>query len=133
MYLTLTFALSGLGIAALFAAKRVELRYGRTFLLIRMISRGDERVREWGHGLTALYAREKERAVFLFQKQLPLKARSHWNKLSALARKLGEEYLERIRDAKMLHGKRSGMSEFLGKLNEVEKGNGKIDEPWEER
>lgn len=131
MALTLTFALSGTAIVALIAAKLVGEKSGKSLIVTRLISRGDEKAREIGHLSAVLYEATKERLNFLVQKQIPYKTRSYWIKLSTISRESGEKYLQKIRDTKLMHSRSSGISEYFDKLREVEKGGGEIDEPFE--
>lgn len=126
MSLILTFALSGAAIVILVGAKRIEERHQRTFILLRLISRSDVRVRELSHRLTQIYSEKKEEALHFLNKQLPLKLKSHWLKASAAAKEAGEQYLQKIRDARIIKRKKEGISEFFKSIDEVEKGSGEI-------
>jgi len=89
-------------------------------------------VRELGHEIAHFYDLVKEKTILWTTKQLPLRAKSTWNKSTSLISELGNQYLEKIRDTKLLKSKKDGISEFFKNINEVKKGQGSIEEPWPE-
>lgn len=120
MSLAILFYLSGVIIALLLFAKKVEVERKRTFILLRAISRGDERVRELSHRSTHLYSEGKEKLIFFLTKQLPLKTKSILNRAGAQASVLSGIYMEKIRGIKRLRSTDQGISEFFRSLADKE-------------
>ncbi|MEX0932441.1 MAG: hypothetical protein WDZ61_00915 [Parcubacteria group bacterium] len=120
MALTITFFISGVAIALMLFTKRVEMEHKRTFILLRAISRGDERVRSWAHRSAHLYSEGKEKASFFLVKQLPIRTRNLWNKTSSQAGELGAVYLDKIRGARILKSTDEGLSDFFRNLSSRE-------------
>ena len=122
------FILSGAGIIILTLAKRLEeKRRGAPTLILRAVSRGDERVRNLHHKALHHYSVSKDKFGFWFKKQLPLKLKIAWNKLEAELKERGASYLGDMRNSRLLK-KPDGMSEFFKTISEIEKGTGEINE-----
>ncbi len=125
------FIFSGAAIATLTLAKRREEKRKQPVLILRAISRGDERVRGYHHWALDWYTLGKDQAGFWFKKQLTLKAKSLWNRFISWNKGMVSQYMGDMRDARLL--KRSeGISEFFKSISEVEKGLGEINETLDE-
>jgi hypothetical protein len=121
------FAVSGVAIVTITAAKRVEERKRTTVFILRLISLGDERLRNLHHEALRHYSYGKEKGGFWVKKQLPLKLKSISNRFQAFLGEKATEYLGDMRGSRLL--KRSdGISEFFKSIREVEKGGGEINE-----
>lgn len=121
------FAVSGVAIITITAAKRVEERKRTTVFILRLISLGDARLRTLHHQALRHYSTSKEKSGFWFKKQLPLKLKSFWNRFQAYVGEKAVEYLGDVRGSRLL--KRSeGISEFFKNISEIEKGTGEINE-----
>lgn len=125
MTLNIIFALSGLSIAALIAAKVWEDKHKRKPFLLRWVSLSDEHMRVLSHEMAHKYAEFKEAAHFFVTKQLPLHSRNFVNKTQATAKERVQKYIGDIRGSKLLK-KNDGLSEFFKTISERE--NGRIDE-----
>ena len=121
------FVLSGAIIATLAVSKRIEEKKKRTPIVLRAVSKGDERVREMHHELLHQYSRVKDKSAFWVKKQLPLKMKSTLNKLRAYVRERSEAYLGDVRGTRLLN-RPDGISEFFKSISELEKGTGEINE-----
>jgi hypothetical protein len=121
------FVISGAMIATLTVAKRIEEKKKRTPLVLRVVSRSDERIRELHGEALRKYSQTKDKSAFWIKKQLPLKLKSLVNKMQAYAKEKGEEYLGDMRDSRLIK-KSDGISEFFKNISEIEKGGGEINE-----
>lgn len=129
MFTFVLFTVSGVGIVAITLAKRRESRKKTSAFILRLISLGDERLRSLHHASLRQYSHGKEKFGFWFKKQLPLKAKSLWNRLLAYIRGKGTQYLGDMRGSRLL--KRSdGISEFFKNISEIEKGGGEINDTF---
>lgn len=127
MFLSYIFLASGIGIAILLFAKRIEEKKKTRVFLIKLISRGEERARQF-HGQTIkYYSHIKEQTHLFLTKQLPRYSRNFLNKLLTYLEEKANKYFERLRDSRLLK-KEKGVSEFFKSMSEVEKGNGQINE-----
>ena len=125
MFLTVTFIISGLIIVALIGAKMIEDKKKTKPLFLRLVSLGDERVRNATSEFAHKYSLWKERSHLYITNQLPLRAKNYFNKLSALAKERLEKHVGDIRGSKFLK-KSDGLSEYLKSISEKE--NGRVDE-----
>jgi len=125
------FILSGLGIATLLVAKRIEEKKRRKLFILELICRGDVMLREFHHEAINFYSEGKETVAFFVKKQLPMKSRSTLNKVLALIEDRTEGYLNNLRDSRLLK-KSDGISEFFKNVSDVEKGGGEINEDYYE-
>ena len=124
------FAVSGVAIITITAAKRMGERKKTTVLILRLISLGDERLRGLHHEALRHYSSGKDKFGFWFKKQLPLKLKSFLNRFLTYAREKSVEYLGDMRGSRLL--KRSdGISEFFKNISEIEKGGGEINDTLE--
>ncbi|MEX2014238.1 MAG: hypothetical protein WD896_02700 [Parcubacteria group bacterium] len=124
------FGISGLSICLLLLAKKMGHKKKKYFFVLRIISKGDARIREYYHRLLHLYSEGKEKAVFLLEKQLPIHSKNSKNKLVAYLKRRREQYLASLRDSRLLK-KSDGLSEFFQSLSSLEKGHGKIHDTFE--
>ncbi len=121
------FILSGAGIVTLTVSKRLEEKKKQPTLVLRAVSRGDERVREIHHQALHHYSHSKDRFSFWFKKQMPLKLKSFWNRFLAYMQNKSVRYLGDVRNSRLLK-KSDGISEFFKNISEVEKGGGEIND-----
>ena len=125
------FTISGLAIISLISAKRIEeKREGRLFIL-ELISKGDFHAREVYHRAVGLYSEGKEKLIFIFMKKVPLHSKYSFNKIMAFIVEKRRRYLNHMRDSRLLK-KSDGMSEFFKNISDVEKGNGEINDVYED-
>jgi hypothetical protein len=127
MFITLTFYASGVIVGILIVAKYLEIWQKKSFFVLRIISRGDERLRILSHFLAHIYSELKIGAIFIIGKQIPLRSRGALNKTSTFIREHLAIYANMIRDSRLLK-KSGGISEFFKNISAVEKGKGKIDD-----
>lgn len=121
------FVIAGLGLAALTLSKRFELKRKHKGLLLKAISRGDEQARRLYHEALRFYDEGTHKASFVIKKQLPLKAKSYFNKFVAFMKERGEERFGNIRNSRFIK-KNEGISEFFKNISEIEKGKGEIND-----
>jgi hypothetical protein len=119
MALQIVFLISGLGIFVLIFTKMRQLSTKRDPLLLRIISLGDARIRDLSHQSAHLYADTKEELNFLIYKQLPLRARNLWNKITTIAKEKSEILVNDLRDTRLLK-KNGDISEFFKAMSEKE-------------
>lgn len=125
------FTISGLSIITLIVAKKVEEKRRKPFFISNLISKGDTRIRGPYHRMVRLYSEGKERVLFLFKKRVPLHSRNSLNKFLSFLREKREHYVNEMRDSKLLK-KPDGISEFFKNMSSVEKGNGEINDVYED-
>src|SRR3989344_3134979 len=104
------FTISGMIVFLLPLAKRLESKQGKSFLIFRLISKGDFYVREIYHWMMHLYFEGKERSSFLIKRQIPLHSKNFSNKLTVYLRE------KRI--------------QFFKNMSNLEKGNGEINDVY---
>ncbi|MBI2086611.1 MAG: hypothetical protein HYT69_00315 [Candidatus Zambryskibacteria bacterium] len=126
------FTFSGLVLATLFVSKRLEERKKTSVFFLKLISRGDERIRNYHHKVLRLYSEGKELTAFWIKKQLPMRAKNFWNKFIAYIKEISEKYAGNMRNARLLK-KSEGISEFFKNISDIEKGNGELHDVYEER
>lgn len=124
--MVLTFAVSGILIAIVLAAKVIEIKTNRKTLVLRLISLGDERMRELSHRVADEYSHYKGRMDVALRHQLPLRARNFYYKTLSAVKEETQKRLGDIRGSKFLK-KSDGISEFLKNLEEKDE-EGRIDE-----
>ena len=122
-FFTILFIVSGLLIAGLIFAKMVELKRKKQFFLLRLVSLGDHRVREWSHQAAHSYDELKERAMFFIEKQLPLHSKNTLNKTKGFLKEKTDKYMGDIRNTKLLK-RNEGISEFFKNISDKENGVG---------
>ncbi len=128
MILVSLFILAGIVIATLLVAKRIEEKRRKNVLLLRVISRGDVKIRELHHEAVRLYSITKEKTAFLVSKQIPRYSKSSLNRVLARLEENTQAYLERLRDSKIIKKKDEDISDFFKSMSEVEKGGGEIND-----
>lgn len=131
MTFVIPFAVSGLVIVLLLATKALEQNRRKHYFLTRLISRGDTYVREVYHRVVNSYFEFKEWFMVFFKKQLPLRSRNVLNKFTFYLKEKREVYLQGMRDSRLIK-KREGISEFLKNVSNTERGNGEINETYED-
>lgn len=119
------FALSGMTLATLIVAKRIENRSGKRFFLLRAISKGDAHVRDLYQRSLNFYSEGKDKSLFFFKKQLPLKVKRGLTKAQTLIQEKVESRFGNVRNSRLLK-RQEGISEFFKNISEVEKGAGEI-------
>jgi len=124
------FAFSGTMVLLLPVAKHLGQGRENPFIIFRLISRGETHAREIYHTTIHLYTEWKERLTLLFKKKIYLYSRNILNKLSTFVEEKRLEYLNNMRDSKLLK-RQDGISEFYKNMSSVEKGNGEIYEDFE--
>ncbi|MDO8590200.1 MAG: hypothetical protein Q7R69_02920 [bacterium] len=127
----ISFAVSGLAVVLLIAAKKFGEKQKKPFFLLSIISRGDIRVRAIYHKVVHLYSEGKEKTSFLFHKQIPIHSRNSFNKLLVYLGEKREQYANNMRDSRLLK-KSDGISEFFKNISDIEKGNGEIHDVCED-
>jgi len=123
------FTISGMIVFLLPLAKRLESKQGKSFLIFRLISKGDFYVREIYHWMMHLYFEGKERSSFLIKRQIPLHSKNFSNKLTVYLREKRIQYFNNMRDSRLLK-KSDGISEFFKNMSNLEKGNGEINDVY---
>lgn len=121
MILSILFFVSGGVVLLLLLTKMLEVRYKKSFFMLRLISRGDAHVRTLSHEGAQLYSEVKAKAGFFLKKQLPLHTRNLMNKGEAFIKEKSEEYIGNMRNARLLKPKNEGISEFFKNISEMEK------------
>lgn len=130
MTLVVIFIVSGLIMILLITVKGLAEKRGRPFLVLEMISRGDIRIREFYHRVIHFYSESKEHALFFCQRQWPTQLRYFSNKLRAFLKEKREQYSHSMRDSRLLR-KSDGISDFFKSLSKTERGNGEINDVFE--
>jgi len=119
-------------IIILITGKMWEEKNRKSFFLLRWISKGDERFREFSQSSAHKYADLKEDAGFLIKRQVPLHTRNIANKTYAMFQEKGNKFLSDLKEGKLFGRKNEGISEFLKDISEMEKENGQtLDEDRE--
>ena len=125
------FTVSGLAILTLLVAKNLERKRKRPFFILAAISRGDIYIRGFYHRVIHFYSEGKEKILFFLKKQVPIHSRNSFNKLLSFLREKKLQYLGSMRDSRLLK-KSSGISEFFKNISDIEKGNGEINDVYED-
>lgn len=130
MAFIIIFVISGLAIILLVVAKSLGEKRRRSFFILNAISKGDTHVREFYHKAVRSYSEGKEKVLFFFKKQIPIHSKNSSNKLLSFLKEKKERYTNNIRDSKSLK-KSDGISEFFKNMSNIEKGNGEINDVYE--
>ena len=125
------FTISGLSIITLVIAKRLEEKRKKPFFILNVISKSDTRIRELYHRAVRLYSEGKEKSSFLFKRQIPIHSKNSFNKLLSFLKEKREQYVIRMRDSRLLK-KSDGISEFFKNMSNIEKGNGEINDVYDD-
>lgn len=131
MISVLIFTISGLAISILIVAKKFEQKRRKTFLIFKLISKSNIRLRRLYHTLVHLYSEGKEKVSFFLKRQIPLHSKNSSNKLFSYLVAKKEKYINNMRDSRLLK-KSDGISEFFKNMSSVEKGNGEIHDIYED-
>ncbi|MBX4200226.1 hypothetical protein KW790_02085 [Candidatus Parcubacteria bacterium] len=126
MVFQILFVISGAVIILLISAKVFEIKKRKSLLFLRLISHGDEHLRELSHQAAREYSEFKEDAEFFISKQLPLHSKNTYNKLVSFLQDKTHKYMGDIRGSKYFPQKSEGISEFFQSLSEKE--SGRIDD-----
>lgn len=121
------FIFSGLALVTLALTKRMEEKRKTGVFLFKLISKGDENIRNLHHKSLHFYSVSKHKAEFFFKKQLPIHSRKALNKFVTKLSEQAGKYMGDIRDSRLLK-KSDGISEFFKNMSSVEKGMGEINE-----
>ncbi len=132
MGLIALFAISGTALVIFLVAKSLDEKKSRQLFIFHWIKKSDERIRDCHYKCLHLYSEGKERMLFFFNKQVSLHSRNIFNKLIAFLKEKREQYETNIRNSRLLK-KPDGISEFFKSISEVERGNGEINESFEDR
>ena len=125
------FATSGMVIVLLAVTKRAGEKRKKPFLISTIISKGDAHIRRLYHRMVHLYSESKEKTLFFFQRQIPIHSRNSFNKFLYFLREKKGQYANNMRDSRLLK-KPDGISEFFKSMSEIEKGNGEINDVYED-
>jgi hypothetical protein len=131
MISVVTFTISGLVIITLLVTKQMEIKRGQKFFTSDLISKSDTHIREIYHKTVHLYSEAKEKMAFLFKKQIPMHSRKFFNKSIAYLKAKREQYTHNMRNSKLLK-KSDGISEFFKNMSNIEKGNGEINDIYDD-
>ncbi len=131
MYLTSVFIFSGAFTAILVVTKWLEQKSRRTFYILEVISKGDARVRRVAHDLAHKYSDWKDALVFALTKQAPIRVRGFLNRHTYLIREKVDVYAQKARNSRLLK-RDEGISEFFQSISSADKGNGQINEQFED-
>src|SRR5690606_463017 len=124
---TIIFAVSGIAILFLFAAKGFEMRRRKPSMFLHIAKRADTKTGALYFKLLHFYSDSKEKTHLFLNRQAPMKIKSAMVKFGTFLKERREEYLMKMRDARILK-KNSGISEFYKNLSNIDKGNGKIED-----
>ncbi len=124
-----TFLISGVIVGILLTLKVIEIRTGKSVMILDLISKGDHRLRELSHVSAHKYSELKEDTHFFVTKQLPFRTKNWINKMQIILKDRTEDHIGNIRNSRFLK-KKDGISEFLKNVSETEKG-GEINDTLE--
>jgi hypothetical protein len=125
------FTISGLAIVILIVTKGLGEKRKKPFFVMRAISMADVHIRRLYHLVVHFYSEGKEEALLFFKKRVGMYSRNSFNKILSFLREKREYYMGNIRDPKLLK-KPEGISEFIKNMSNIEKGNGEINEVYED-
>lgn len=130
MFSFFVFILAGVALIAMTVAKRFEMRdsESRKILILRLISKGDERVRNLYHEGLRFYSDGKLKAVFFMKKQLPARAKIYATKNLSWIRARFEARFGDMRNSRLIKREEGGVSEFFKNISEIEKKTGELHE-----
>ncbi|HRH25742.1 MAG TPA: hypothetical protein PLD99_02175, partial [Parcubacteria group bacterium] len=117
MILNIIFIISLLGIVTLIISKILEEKSKGKPLFLRLVSLGDERVRNATVEFAHMYSDWRERGHFFLNNQLPLHTKNLMNKFSLMIKDKFEKHVGDIRGSKFLK-KSDGLSEYLKSISE---------------
>ena len=125
------FTFSGLAILTLTVAKKLEEKRKKQFFILKAISKGDIHIRELYHKAVHFYSEGKEQVSFFFKRQIPIHSRNFLNKSISFLKEKRGQYIGNMRNSRLLK-KSDGISEFFKNMSNVEKGNGEINDVFED-
>ncbi|OHA88933.1 MAG: hypothetical protein A3B03_01080 [Candidatus Zambryskibacteria bacterium RIFCSPLOWO2_01_FULL_42_41] len=125
------FNISGLAMILLLIAKKVEEKRRKPFFISNVISKGDTHIRGLYLRMVHFYSEGKEKTLLLLKRRIPLHSRNSLNKLFSFLREKRERYINEMRDSRLLK-KPDGISEFFKNMSDIEKGNGEINDVYED-
>ncbi|MEX0919454.1 MAG: hypothetical protein WDZ64_01740 [Parcubacteria group bacterium] len=120
MILVTVFTVSGVAIIVLMVAKRLEIKRESTPNILRLVSKGDTKLRNLHHKTVDLYFETKDNLGFLIKKKAPTHFKLSFNKMVGRLKTQLEEYINDLREAKLIK-KQGGISEFFKNISESEK------------
>lgn len=120
------FTISGVAILSLTLAKRFEMK-GYRIIILRAVSKGDERARDAYHKSLRFYSEGKVKFLFFVKKQLPVRVKIYTNKSVAFLQARFEERFGDIRNSRFIK-KHENISDFFKSVAEIEKGAGELHE-----
>jgi hypothetical protein len=124
------FGLSGLAIILLMITKWLQEEKHKNVTILNAISKGNVQIRKLHHLLVYFYDVGKAQVLFIFKIQIPLHSKNIFNKLVTFLKKQKERYVMSMRDSKLLK-KHDGLSEFFQNMSSVKKGDGEINDVYE--
>ncbi|MBI2065794.1 MAG: hypothetical protein HYT68_01865 [Candidatus Zambryskibacteria bacterium] len=127
----ITFIISGIAIVVLVGAKKMEEKRNKPLFVFNIISKGDKHVRELYHKMVNMYSEGKEKILFFFKKQVPIQSKNLLNKSVSFLKEKRAQYINNMRGSKLLK-KSDGISEFFKNMSNIEKGNGEINDVYED-
>lgn len=125
------FTISGLAIVLLTTAKGLAEKRQKSFFILEAISKGDTHIRGFYRRAVHLYSEGKEQARFFFKRQIPIHSKNSFNKLISFLKEKRGQYIGNMRNSRLLK-KSDGISEFFKNMSDVEKGNGEINDVYED-
>src|SRR3989344_1997569 len=125
------FIVSGLAVVVLLSAKKLGKERIKSFFILNAISKGDVYARDFYHKAIHLYSEGKQRISFLFKRQIPIHSKNSFNKLISFIKEKRERYVNNMRDTRLLK-KSDGISEFIKNMSDIERGNGEINDIYED-
>ena len=125
------FIISGLAIVVMLSTKKLGEKRKKSFFILEAISKGDIHARDFYHKAIHLYSEGKQKTSFLFKRQIPIHSKNSFNKLLSFIKEKREQYVGNMRDSRLLK-KSDGISEFIKNMSDIEKGNGEINDVYED-
>ncbi|MBI1974638.1 MAG: hypothetical protein HYS51_02205 [Candidatus Zambryskibacteria bacterium] len=125
------FAISGTALITLITAKSIEEKLKKQIFLSSWIAKWDEHAKVWYHKVLRVYSEGKEKAALFFNKKIRIHSKNIFNKLLVYLKEKRERYESNMRNSRLLK-KPDGISEFFKNMSDIEKGNGSIDETFED-
>lgn len=119
MVTSIIFAISGLVIVFLIHSKVAEEKKSEKPLMLRLVSMGDDHIRQASSETAHRYTEFKSRADFFLNKQLPLHTKNFVNKTNTVIKERVEKHVGDIRGSRLLK-KSDGISEFFKAISEKE-------------
>lgn len=131
MIFIIFFIVSGLVIVLFLAIKNFEKKSKKKFFILHAISKRDIYIRKYYHRIIHFYSSGKEKVSFSFKRQIPMHSKNSFNKIVSFLKEQKERHVNNIRDSKLLK-RPDGISEFFKNMSEIEKGNGEMNDVYED-